>query len=87
VEFALAEAYETWWSLSRAPAVSDNEADASPDAYREGADAVRGKAIAYYEAIAGAAPNSTQTKCSNRSLEMLKENQDTHQRSFFCYCD
>jgi hypothetical protein len=87
VEFALAEAYETWWSLSRAPAVSDNEADPSPDAYRESADVARGKAIAYYEEIARAAPNSTQAKCSNRSLEMLKENQDTHQRRFFCYCD
>lgn len=87
VEFAAAEAYETWWSLSRAPAVRDNEADPSPDAYREGAEGARAKAIAYYEDIARSAPDSTQTKCSRKSLEMLRQNKDTHQRRFFCYCD
>jgi hypothetical protein len=87
VEFAAAEAYETWWSLSHAPLVSDNEDDPSPQAYREGAEAARAKAIAYYDEVARTAPDSTQTKCSRRSLEMLKQNQDTHHRRFFCHCD
>jgi hypothetical protein len=87
VVFLLAQAYETWWSLSLTPDANQEEGDPAPAAYREGAGAAREKAIAYYEEVLKAAPEGPEAKCSRQPLEMLQANQDTHQRRFYCYCD
>ena len=87
VLFLVAQAYETWWSLSLVPEQDREEGDPSPAAYREGAAAAREKAIAFYGEIVGMVPDSLEASCSRKPLELLKENEDTHQRRFYCYCD
>ena len=87
VLFLVAQAYETWWSLSLVPERDREEGDPSPSAYREGALDARVKAIAYYGEIVEAAPESIEGNCSRKPLELLKDNQDSHQRRFYCYCD
>jgi hypothetical protein len=87
VLFLLAQAYETWWSLSQVPEQNQEEGDPPPAAYRAGAAVAREKAIAYYGEIVEAAPESSEGTCSRKPLGLLRENQDTHQRRFYCYCD
>jgi hypothetical protein len=87
VLFLVAQAYETWWSLSLVPEKSQEEGDPPPTAYREGASAAHDKAISYYGEIVGAAPDGIEANCSRQPLGLIKENQDTHQRRFYCYCD
>ena len=87
VLFFLAQAYETWWSLSQVPEQNQEEGDPPPAAYRAGAAAAREKAIGYYGEIVAAAPESSEGACSRKPLGLLRENKDTHQRRFYCYCD
>lgn len=87
VAFLLAQAYETWWSLSLVSEENREEGDPSPAAYRAGAAAAREKAIAYYSEIVATAPDGAEANCSRKPLSLLRENQDTHQRRFYCYCD
>jgi hypothetical protein len=87
VAFLLAQAYETWWSLSLVSEENRAEGDPSPAAYRAGAAAAREKAIAYYSEIVATAPDGVEANCSRKPLALLKESQDTHQRRFYCYCD
>jgi hypothetical protein len=87
VLFLVAQAYETWWSLSQVPEQSQDEGDPPPTAYRQGASAAHDKAISYYGEIVGAAPDGIEANCSRQPLALIKENQDTHQRRFYCYCD
>jgi hypothetical protein len=86
VEFLAAQAYETWWSLSRPPEVKGIE-EITPEAYQQGADAAREKAIAYYDDIRGKAPDGPEAKCAVASLALLREKRSTNQFRFFCYCD
>jgi hypothetical protein len=89
--FVLAQAYETWWSLSQGQPGSSNpdesSGDPAPGPYREGAAAAREKAIAYYGEIMGNAAQSVEANCSRKPLQSLKDDQDTRQRRFYCYCD
>ena len=85
--FLLAQAHDTWWSLSRVPEQSQREGDPRPESYREGATAARDKAIVYYKEIVESAPQSVEADCSRKPLQLLHDNQDTHQRRFYCYCD
>ena len=87
VLFLVAQAYETWWALSLVPEDDREEGDPSPSPYRAGALAAREKAIAYYGEIVGLVPDSVEAGCSRKPLAMMKENEDTHQRRFYCYCD
>ena len=87
VLFLVAQAYETWWSLSLVPERDPEEGDPSPAAYRAGASAAREKAIAYYGEIAATAPDGVEAHCSRTPLALMKDNQDTQQRRFYCYCD
>jgi hypothetical protein len=87
VLFLLAQAYETWWSLSQVPEQNQEEGDPPPAAYRAGAAAAREKAVAYYGEIVEAAPERSEGTCSRKPLGLLRENHDTHQRRFYCYCD
>jgi hypothetical protein len=87
VVFLVAQAYETWWSLSLVPEENREEGDPSPEAYRAGAAAAREKAIGYYSEIVAANPDGVEANCSRKPLALLKANEDTRQRRFYCYCD
>lgn len=87
VKLAVAQAYETWWSLSQAPTgeeVSEVDADVQPAKYREGAEAARQKAIASYEEFLQTAPQSDNAAYARRVLPRLKLALDTGQRRFYC---
>jgi hypothetical protein len=81
----VAQAYETWWSLSKATRGEDY---ADPASYREGAQQAREKALQYYAEIAKlAAPGSDAALSVRRHLPRLKLGVDTGQRAFFCIYD
>jgi hypothetical protein len=83
LEFMLATAYETWWSLSLAPAddiyVTRN--------YSAGAALARQKAIAHYEAVVAKAADARMTLYAKRHLPNLKVGADTSQRWYYCIYD
>lgn len=84
VLMAVAQAYETWWSLSQADTESEY---AEPARYREGAEAALGKAIKAYEQIVRSTPNSPQAKYARWRLPRLRLGVDANQRSFYCIYD
>ncbi len=81
---ASAQAYETWWSLSRATPKDDY---VQPEKYREGAEAARKRAIGIYEQVATSAPQSLESAYARRQLPRLKLGLDTAQRRYFCIYD
>ena len=95
VELAVAQAYETWWSLSQAPRTEEyvNEfgeelgeaySDADPAKYQEGAEVARQKSIVLYEHLVQTAPQSDHAAYARRMLPRLKLGLDTGQRRFYC---
>jgi hypothetical protein len=88
VQFAVAQAYETWWSLSQAlrpqERVDEEEPDADPAQYQKGAEAARQKAVEVYEQLLQAAPQSDYAVYARRVLPRLKLGLDTGQRRFYC---
>jgi hypothetical protein len=85
VLLALAEAYETWWSLSRAS--PEKEIYADPSQYQDGAETARDQAIAYYEQVLRQAPADAAAAAARRQLPRLRLGIDTNQRRFFCVYD
>jgi hypothetical protein len=87
VQLTVAQAYETWWSLSQPqPTVEDDYSErVEPQKYQEGAEAARQKAIAYYERLLQAAPQSDHAVYARRQLPRLKLGIDTGQRRFHCF--
>ena len=90
VRLAVAQAYETWWSISLPPihgqAITAEE-DSEPvvyQRYQEGAEEARQKAIAYYERLLQTAPQSDHAAYARRVLPRLKLGIDTGQRRFYC---
>ena len=83
LEFMLAAAYETWWSLALAP----------PDdvyvtkSYSAGAAQARQKAITHYEAVVAIAAEARMTLYAKRHLPNLKVGADTNQRWYYCIYD
>lgn len=87
VQIAVAQGYETWWSLSQAPAPTESEDDYSTveaAQYRKGAEAARQQAIAGYEVIVQASPQSDHAVYARRQLPRLKLGADTGQRRYYC---
>lgn len=90
VTYAVAVAYESWWSIGRAPA--DDPIVSAPPYPRRRANAREGapareRAIDYYRQVIRMAPNSPEAASANRRLPRLLLNLDTGQRRFFCsYC-
>ena len=84
VIFHLAQAYETWWSISRA---SDEDSYVRRTLYQEEANAARKKAIAYFEEVLKLAPGSYEAAYARFRLPRLKLGVDTNQRRFFCIYD
>lgn len=84
VLFALAQAYETWWSLSKAH-VQDGYVDRFR--YLDGADSAHHKALRYYGRILQLAPGGYEADYARLRVPRLKLGIDTNQRRFFCICD
>jgi hypothetical protein len=91
VQLAVAQAYETWWSISLPPVpgqtVRAEEEDYEPvvyQRYQEGAEEARQKAIAYYERLLQTAPQSDHAAYARRVLPRLKLGIDTGQRRYYC---
>jgi len=87
VQLTVAQAYETWWSLSQAqPATgSDDSENVDPGKYQQGSEEARQKAIAFYERLLQIAPQSDHAVYARRVLPRLKLGIDTGQRRFYCF--
>jgi hypothetical protein len=81
VLLAVAQAYETWWSLSLA---SRDEYVSDARKYQRGATAARGKSIQLYEELMRRAPESDMAAYVTRHLPRLKLGVDTEQRRYYC---
>lgn len=84
VEFALAQAFETWWSASQASA-QDSYSDRT--LYLEGSANAREQAIRHYEEVLRLAPEGYEAGYARQQLPRLKLGLDTNQRRFFCIYD
>lgn len=85
VRLELANAYATWWNLSRDEPIPDAEPPFSPEPYRAGAGAAKEKAIKLYEQFLEAHKSpSTFTKVSER-LQKLKHDPDGS-KTYDYYC-
>jgi hypothetical protein len=80
---AVAEAYETWWSLSKAPE-DDEFGSQSRDWATPGAPRARVEAIAWYERLLKELPPGVPTQGIVQTLIHLKLDVDTGQRGFHC---
>ena len=84
VSFVLAQAYETWWSVS----LAENDTYVmDPGAYREGAEEARGRAVELYGRIRALAPGSDRAVYAAMHLPRLRMGLDTGQRRFYCVYD
>ncbi|MGA8030102.1 MAG: hypothetical protein WB992_23390 [Bryobacteraceae bacterium] len=81
-----AEAYETWWSLSKAapdePGLTDS--GLKPQDFQPGAEEARLKAIAAYQELSAKDPRNRQAV---EHLQKLRAGEDTHQRQWYCFGD
>ena len=92
VLFALAQAYETWWSLSQAAAckpgqMSGCDGYSDPANYIEGSGSARDRAINLYEEVLRLDPDSPEAAYVQWMLSRLKLGIDTNQRRFRCIYD
>lgn len=87
VQLTVAQAYETWWSLSQAQATTgdDNSESVDSQKYQQGAEEARQKAITFYERLLQIAPQSDHATYARRLLPRLKLGIDTGQRRFYCF--
>ena len=84
IDYDLAQAYETWWSLGRAPQNNEEEVDAQR--YVDGASAGE-RALDYYNQLTQKYPQSAESACAKRSIDLLQHEKDTRQRRYFCVYD
>lgn len=84
IAYAVATAYETWWSLSRAP---DDAVYVDARAYREGANEARRRAIAFYEMAIRDMDSALERDDAVRRVARLHRGVDTRQRGYFCIYD
>jgi hypothetical protein len=82
----LAQAYQTWWSLSNAPA-DDLTVDGADVGDKQAASRARVRAIELYEDLIHIAPQSPEAEWGRLRLPRLKLSLDTGERSFYCYSD
>jgi hypothetical protein len=80
----LAEAYETWWSLSVA---SDRDDYVDRRTYQSGALRARQMAIATYDELVRRYGRSEQADYARLALPRVRLGIDTGQRRFFCVYD
>ena len=82
--FDLAQAYETWWSLSQA---SRDDDYVNAEKFTEGADLARGRAIELYQQVVHEAPKSDVAAYAMLVLPRLQSKLDTSQRQYYCIYD
>jgi hypothetical protein len=80
---AVAQAYETWWSLSKAPEHDDFAFD-SREAATPGAPRARTEAIAWYGRLRRELPAGLPTQGIDETLMRLQLDVDSGQRRFHC---
>ena len=78
---AIAEAYETWWSLSRAP---KDEEFVTASEHAEGADDAQLEAVRWFSRLRERHPDSAQALASAVRANQIAIGVDTGQRRFFC---
>jgi hypothetical protein len=83
VQLSLAQAYETWWSLSQAQSGRE-DSDVEPANYQSGAGIALQKSIQYYKQLLQASPESDDAAYARRQLPRLLLSADTGQRRFYC---
>ena len=76
----VAQAYETWWSLSLAP---DDEELVTASDHREGSENARRQAIRWYVRIVRDFPHSREAEHARRVLIQIRVGVDTGSRVFF----
>jgi len=85
VALALAWAYETWWSASRARPGQSGVDD--PGVYAAGAAEARSHAITRYDEALGLGIAPPLAADARRRLARLRQGTDTEQRVFYCAYD
>jgi len=79
VLLAVAQGWETWWSLSQ----SSEGAEGQTRPYAQGSRPTGDKAIAYYKELMNLAPESDYATYARRHLPRLVSGVDTGQRRFY----
>jgi len=90
--YFLAQANETWWSLSRAracttPGESDCDEYVDPSKYRLGAEEARQKATDYYQQVLRMTASTDIVVDARGHLGNIQQKVDTVQRRFYCIYD
>jgi len=80
--FAIAKAYETWWSLGQAP--DGQEAFVHASEHADGSAAARAEAIRWFERVAQTAPNTDEGLAAQQALVFLRTGIDSGERRYFC---
>jgi hypothetical protein len=81
VVFDVAQAYETWWSLSLAP---DTEDLVTVSDHKAGAARARLQAIDWYRRLLRQSPLIPEARVARQALTMLTLGVDTGARRFYC---
>ncbi|MGA2632187.1 MAG: hypothetical protein ABSG54_18495 [Terriglobia bacterium] len=84
VTLAVAQAYETWWSLSQA---SQQDMYVDRTTYEAGSAEARQRAIDYYQTVLELTRDGREASYAREHLPLLKLGLDTSQRRFFCIYD
>ncbi len=84
VLLVLAQAYETWWSISQA---SPEDEYVESTRYQSGSAGAREKAIETYRQLQDLAKESPTASYAARRVARLKLGIDTNQRRFYCIYD
>lgn len=96
VMFLVAQAYESWWSISLLPkcksgkeAGCDEEGaeEVNPSEFRDRGAMAREKAIVLYRRVLRFGPESSEGQDARDRLPLLESGKDTHQRRFYCVYD
>lgn len=83
VLFDVAQAYETWWSLSRD--AGEDYIVEDPERYQPGAEAALAASVAAYERLSGIEPEGELARAAQQRLLYLRLGIDTQERRFYCF--
>ncbi len=87
VTYLVAEAYASWWSLSKLGSNSGLADYVDPKQFQDGADTARLKAIEYFEKIPALAPGTKLDKHTQVAVESLRNKEVLKDPRFFCVYD
>jgi hypothetical protein len=84
VTFKMAQAYDSWWSLSLVPEEYASEEIVYAEEHMAGSADARIEAVGLYERFLRLDPTSPNAEEARRSLILLLNSADTRQRTFYC---